>query len=215
MMFISETRREKAEKSFIDKARTIHGEKFDYSKVEYIDSRTPIKIICIVHGEFTQSPAKHTTSKYACNKCQLESKKTDYQSFAKQALHIHQGRYVYEPYSNKRKDEKIRIFCIEHNCYFEQEIRFHLKGHIGCKQCLKETKQQNLSSRHTKEFIELFTQKFGSNFDFSKVKYINNTAPVLIKCLHHNIEFHQTRQNFIRYTVCSCPLCKKERRNKK
>jgi len=211
-MFISEIKREEKEKEFLQKAKAVHHGKFDYSQVSYIDSRTPIIIICKEHGPFTQSPAKHLRSKYACMKCQVESKKTDYRSFVKQALKVHQGKYIYEPYMEKRKDEKVRIFCIEHNCYFEQEIRLHLKGHLGCKQCLHKSRQKNLWDRHVKEFIELFVKKFGSDFDFSKSEYINATTPILIKCLKHNKEFYQIRKNLTRAISCSCPECKKEAR---
>jgi hypothetical protein len=91
-------------------------------------------------------------------------------------------------------------------------MRLHLKGHIGCKQCLRESKQYNLVNRYTNEFIELFIEKFGSDFDFSKSEYINGTTPVLIRCLKHDQEFYQIRKNLSRATSCSCPECKKEAR---
>jgi len=44
---------------FIEKAIKIHENKYDYSKVNYINNTTPITIICNVHGEFNQTPATH------------------------------------------------------------------------------------------------------------------------------------------------------------
>lgn len=41
---------------FIKKAREVHGDKYDYSKVEYVDSRTKVCIICQIHGEFWKLP---------------------------------------------------------------------------------------------------------------------------------------------------------------
>ena len=55
-------------KSFIEKARKIHGWKFDYSKVIYINNRTKIIIICPIHGEFEQLPYNHLIGK-GCPKC--------------------------------------------------------------------------------------------------------------------------------------------------
>lgn len=37
---------------FIKQARNVHGDKYDYSKVEYVNSKTKICIICPIHGEF-------------------------------------------------------------------------------------------------------------------------------------------------------------------
>ena len=44
---------------FVEKARKIHGNKYDYSKVEYKDSHTKVSIICPIHGEFLQTPNNH------------------------------------------------------------------------------------------------------------------------------------------------------------
>ena len=55
---------------FIDKAKKIHGDKYDYSLVNYINLRTKVKIICPIHGEFEQKPEKHLM-KRGCQKCDL------------------------------------------------------------------------------------------------------------------------------------------------
>ena len=45
---------------FIQKAREEHkGDKYDYSLVEYVNSRTKVKIICKIHSEFNQRPDQH------------------------------------------------------------------------------------------------------------------------------------------------------------
>ena len=212
MVFISELKRQEKEQNFLEKAKVKHGDKFDYSKARYESSMASVIIICKKHGEFTQSPAKHISSKYACPKCQQESKMIDSRSFVLQALKLYQGKYVYELYESKRRDEKVRIFCIEHNCYFEQTVRLHLNGHLGCKFCLQHQKSLARKKIDKQDFIDKFVQKYGSEFDFSKVNYINTSTPVLVKCLKHNIEFYQVRKNISRAETCSCPKCKKEAR---
>ena len=54
---------------FIQKAKKKHGDKFDYSLVNYINQRTTVKIICPIHGLFEQLPDVHTKSKSGCPKC--------------------------------------------------------------------------------------------------------------------------------------------------
>ena len=55
----------------IAKAREIHGNKYDYSKVEYMNAKTPIKIICPIqdHGAFPQNPSDHLYQESGCPKC--------------------------------------------------------------------------------------------------------------------------------------------------
>ena len=57
---------------FIEKARKIHGDKYDYSKAEYINARTKTCIICPKHGEFWQTPDSHANQKQGCPKCGVE-----------------------------------------------------------------------------------------------------------------------------------------------
>lgn len=44
---------------FIQRARKTHGDKYDYSQSVYVNSTTPLKIICPIHGEFIQAPSEH------------------------------------------------------------------------------------------------------------------------------------------------------------
>lgn len=54
---------------FIEKARKIHGDKYDYSKVEYVNVDTKVCIICPEHGEFWQTPHNHIGQKQGCPYC--------------------------------------------------------------------------------------------------------------------------------------------------
>ena len=54
---------------FIKKAREIHGNKYDYSKVEYNGTRNKVCIICPIHGEFEQTPYGHITLRQGCPIC--------------------------------------------------------------------------------------------------------------------------------------------------
>ena len=57
---------------FIEKARKIHGDKYDYSKAKYFDAETKICIICPKHGEFLQTPDTHLKKKRGCLQCGLK-----------------------------------------------------------------------------------------------------------------------------------------------
>ena len=59
---------------FIKKAREVHGDKYDYSKVEYVNSITKVCIICPKHGEFWQLPYNHALKGYGCSKSGAEER---------------------------------------------------------------------------------------------------------------------------------------------
>lgn len=54
---------------FIQRAKLIYGNKYDYSKVEYIDVNTKVCIICPIHGEFWQTPTNHLWNREECPNC--------------------------------------------------------------------------------------------------------------------------------------------------
>lgn len=56
--------------NFIERAKKVHGDKYNYSKVEYLDWYTPVCIICPKHGEFWQKPKNHLIGR-GCQKCGL------------------------------------------------------------------------------------------------------------------------------------------------
>ena len=64
---------------FIEKAKKVHGEKYDYSKVNYINTQTKVCIICPKHGEFYQKPSDHLR-KCGCKMCYAERRGPDRKS---------------------------------------------------------------------------------------------------------------------------------------
>lgn len=74
---------------FLKKAKKVHGEFFDYSKVVFVKWADKVEIICPIHGSFFQSPCNHTTCGSGCNKCgiekirQLNTKKDDWETSKK------------------------------------------------------------------------------------------------------------------------------------
>ena len=77
--------------TFIEKAREVHGDRYDYSRVNYINSTTPVKIVCLEHGEFEQRPAKHLSGQN-CPKCSKRYKRTT-EEFIKEASILHSNKY--------------------------------------------------------------------------------------------------------------------------
>ena len=118
----NEEKRQLAAKQFEQKAKKIHGDKYDYSLVEYINSQTKVKIICPIHGVFEQKPNGHLSGR-GCSKCKPDkiSKKLSFttEEFVKKAKEIYGDKYDYSLVDYKSAKEKVKIICSIHGV-FEQ-----------------------------------------------------------------------------------------------
>jgi hypothetical protein len=59
---------------FVQSARLVHGDTYDYSLVDYVNSKTSVIILCHIHGPFNQMPDGHVNSKKRCPACVHTSK---------------------------------------------------------------------------------------------------------------------------------------------
>jgi hypothetical protein len=56
------------QEEFIKRSKAVHGNKYDYSKVNYINKTSKVTIICPIHGEFEQKAEDHYSG-HGCKKC--------------------------------------------------------------------------------------------------------------------------------------------------
>ena len=122
---------------FIKKAKEIHGDKYDYSKTQYINAKTKVIIICKIHGEFTQNPHNHISSKSGCPKCSKNHNRYTNESFIDIVKQIHNNKYDYSLVNYINAYKKIKIICPKHGI-FEQTPHHHLNKH-GCPKCKMST----------------------------------------------------------------------------
>ena len=106
---------------FIDKAKKIHGKLYDYSKVNYIDSKTKIIIVCKEHGEYLQTPSKHL-QKQGCPKCMCYEKSNSTE-FIEKAKQIYGNKYDYSKVEYVNSQTKIMVLYE----YFLVSKRFHFR----------------------------------------------------------------------------------------
>lgn len=186
---------------FIKKSKKIHGNKYDYSKVNYTNAKTKVCIICPEHGEFWQLPYNHLQGK-GCLKCGGRQKITT-QVFIERAKKINGGKYDYSKINYINNKTPVCIICPKHG-EFWQEANSHLQGH-GCPKCSNNKKSTN------KEFIERAKKVHGNIYDYSKVEYVNEKVNVCIICPKHG-EFWQRPDHHLDGTIC--PKCKTEKLSK-
>ena len=122
----------KTTKEFIDEANEIHGNKYDYSLVEYKNAITKIKIICPIHGIFEQKPNNHLNNQ-SCPKCYYTSRTSNNDIFIKKAKSVHEDKYDYSEVEYVGAYINIKIRCFMHGI-FEQTPANHIHG-TGCPKC--------------------------------------------------------------------------------
>ena len=131
--------KKKTKEEFIKEATENHKDKYDYSKVEYVNNHTKVCINCPKHGEFWQTPHAHNQGQ-GCLKCGIEKrseKKTSTkEEFIKKAREKHGDKYDYSKVDYVNNATKVCIICPEHG-EFWQRPNEHLNGR-GCHECAKE-----------------------------------------------------------------------------
>lgn len=116
---------------FIQRAREVHGDTYDYSKSVYVGKDKPLVIICSVHVEFEQTPNNHWKGK-GCWKC-AGVKPLTQEEFIEKSREVHGFKYDYSKSVYVRNNVKVTITCPLHGD-FEQVPMSHMKG-AGCPLC--------------------------------------------------------------------------------
>ena len=179
---------------WIKKAQKVHKNKYDYTKVNYINSQTKVCIICPEHGEFWQRPASHLQGN-GCKKCAnnvtKDSRRMTTEQFIEKACKIHHNKYDYTKVDYVNTETPVHIICKTCGCEFDQTPHNHLKG-SGCKRCFDTGKRGKSQLLTTEQFIDKAQDVHGDKYDYSKVDYINANTKVCIICNRCKREFWQT-----------------------
>lgn len=144
---------------FIEKAKKIHGDKFDYSKVEYATCETNVCIICPIHGEFWQMPQVHLAGKVACPKCyaEMSSKRMRGNNWGRTLGVCGVGVNDYEGSVYDENGKLLNSFIHWYNflkrCYDPKE---HLRrgSYIGCSSCEEWKRFSNFKEWYDKHYVE-------------------------------------------------------------
>ena len=191
---------------FIERARQVHGDRYDYSKTEYEHSKKNVCIICPIHGEFWMRPNNHLNGQ-GCAECS-GTKALTQEIFIERVKQVHGNKYDYSKVVYKNNKAKICVICPKHGEFLIGAAHF-LNG-VGCKKCSSE-KKRKMYTKPLETFIEESRQVHNNKYDYSKVDYINGDTKVKIICPIHG-EFFQTPHNHIRGN--GCPQCKRAFLNK-
>ena len=189
--------KKKTKEDFIQDAIRVHDDRYDYSKVKYINSSTKVIIICKEHGEFEQKPNKHLSQKHGCPKCGGSFPLNNI-TYIEEAKRVHDNKYDYSKVKYINSSTKVIIICKEHG-EFEQVSNSHLQGK-GCKKC-QYVKNSNNKRYYTDFFIKKANEIHDDIYDYSNVKYITSLVKIIIICKEHG-EFEQKPSGHLQGQGC-------------
>ena len=184
--------------TFAERAKAIHGNKFDYSQSQYNGLTKPIKIICKKHGWFSVYASSHLKGS-GCRKCNKEAGKYNAiktEDFIARAKAVYGDRYDYSLAVYRGSKQHIKIICREHGVFEQSAGTHHL--YEGCPDCSGKRKLTN------SEFIRRSQEVHGDKFDYSLSSVNGVHGYVDIICPYHGV-FSQSAK--CHYEGQGCPSC--------
>jgi len=166
----------------VNRMRQTHSTIFDYTAFEYVEMKTPGKILCPTHGSFWMSPNDHVRSKTGCPECSIERVRAtntpSLDEVVARARQVHGDTYEYPSQVYVNSSTPFTIICHVHGA-FQQRYDTHIHQMSGCPKCYGSFK------RTFDEFVIDAKNVHGERYDYSEVTYVNNSTPVKIMCFSH------------------------------
>lgn len=194
---------------FIKKAQAVHGDKYDYSKVEYVNSTTKVCIICPIHGEFWQKPGSHMKG-HGCAKCASDVNAAKMRVWTEEKCYEEAFRY---------KDMK--SFRTQSEDAYNAALKHHwLKDYTWLSYMIDVSKPKKKRQSYTQEeIIEKLRSIFGDRYSYEKVVYKAMKVPITLIChekdangVEHG-EFSMRPDNIFSCNQ-GCPKCYDDRRSR-
>ena len=191
------------QEGFLDKVKTVHGDKYDYSKSKYQDAKTKIVITCKVHGDFKQQANSHLSG-CGCPKCKNtatgDRSRMSAEKFISRCVEMHGDKYNLSKVLYSGMAKKIEVICPSHGSFFPTAGNFVGLG-SGCPDCGR--KAAGLKSRESLEhYVKKARVKHGDKFSYNGVTYRGSSAYLSITCPEHG-EFEQLAQDHIKGIGCA------------
>lgn len=193
--------------SFIERAKCVFGDIYDYSKINLINTSKKVEIICKKHGPFWICAASHINKPHSgCRECYHDKLRipTPIEEFKKTASLKHNNKYNYDKVFYSNLNDKVEIVCPKHESFFQTAAR-HQCG-AGCFKCgREETAKKNKYTEE--EFRAKLLLNFNDKIDFTKLSFINIETPVILDCKVHG-EFTRNPRGLL--DGFGCPKCERE-----
>lgn len=192
----------RTKEEFEEESRKVHGNKYDYSKVVYVNNRTNVTITCPIHGDFPQTPENHLNG-HGCKKCYYERMAAERRGdFQELSLRVGDKYSPYEPIEEfKNQHSKIYATCKIHGKY---KTSFHrlLQGH-GCPDCGRSA-PTDVTRYNLSKYNEVFFSRHPDSH-LRVLNYVRSGDPSEIECMDCNTRFWRSPNALLGNPTC--PNC--------
>jgi hypothetical protein len=194
-------------------AKTIHGDKYDYSLIDeatYTMRKQKVPIRCPEHGVFYKSFQKHINMKQGCPECSGRKRYTNEEFIDKARKKVDCSNFTFEKTKYKTNHAKVVItcHCKEENGQEHGDFEItpgHLLSGQGCPKC-RYIKSASSKRRTIEEVVAIANETHNNKYDYSQItEYKNDRIKYPIICPEHGI-FYQTFNNHIKGKQ-GCPKC--------
>ena len=189
------------------RAKAVHGDKYDYSQADLRNDRGYCCVICPQHGPFWVVPALHYSVKYrqGCNKCSIEvrgkKRRKPVEDYIKQIREIHGSKYDLSRFDEIDRRGRRCIICPEHGEFWVVPAQMVFRK-TGCKKCgMRRAGSRNMLPKD--KFIEKAVAVHGDKYLYDKlVDYRGVGHMVTFVCPLHG-EFSQYAADHLAGRGCS------------
>ena len=189
---MNSTIRKTTEKVILN-AKKVHGDRYDYSLLDYLNNNTEFIIICKEHGKFKQLPTSHINKRQNCPKCMGRGLSNDEK--ISNAKKVHGDRYDYSLFDFKRSKDKIIIICKEHGP-FELLYDNHVRKKYGCSKCNNSKGELKIEQILKERNIIYESQKTFNGCKYKQQLKFDFYLPEYNTCIEYDGEQHFNRYRF-------------------
>jgi hypothetical protein len=193
--------RKLTKEEFIKECNILYDNFYNYDKINYINNKTKIEVVCPIHESFWVRPDNHKNKKSGCPTCANNQLHTQEQ-FEYKANKKYDNFYNYSKSVYVNDKTILEIVCPIHGSFYRTP-NHHLRGG-RCPDCIIE--------ENYKDFISNAIRIHGDKYDYSKVVYKNTRTDVIIICDNCG-EFFQ--KPTIHLMDCGCQKCKRSKGEEK
>lgn len=177
---------------FIRRSKSIHGDKYEYTKTKFVNSYTKVVITCPDHGDFSVRPSEHYGRlKQGCKVCSgssFSNGEITTEDFIKKSREVHGEQYDYKKTNYIGSNKNVLITCKIHGDFEVRASDHYGKTRRGCRSCGKGS-MNNVGRLTTQSFIKRSRDVHGAKYDYSRSIYKGAASKICIICPVHG-EFH-------------------------
>lgn len=186
---------------FVEKAVAVHGSRYSYSVLAYVNALTKVEIVCDKHGSFWQKPSSHLSKGCGCPKCSGRMPLTS-EELISRCTRIHKGKYTYDRAIYTSASANFTATCPTHGDFETTPNRHQKQKGGGCPSC------STIRRHTTEEFVEKALSVHGRKFSYTDSVYLGDGIKLEISCTKGHKNFWQTPSNHLGNRR-GCPTCSK------